>query len=733
MTLNDRSSAGPDGPHRGVAAGSTTAVPAARSATNMRSDAAGDTVDAHWFDDAYRLIHWDAHFGQFRQIYADFDAEAAAQMLGDAGFQMISCFSKCWAGYSYYPTRLGVQHPGLERDFCGEFTRALKKRGIKCIMYFMLQMERRCQQDHPEWIRNADPSIVEVSEESIGTPSTMCINTPYLEQVAIPQLKEILGRYDVDGFFMDIFVHQFLSDICYCRFCRGAFQEEIGGDIPVDDRDPSAFAWRKLRNRSMEERMALVQHALEQAKPDISNIYNWSHMVRYPVKPPPYVRHISWDTPIPGVGLFSWNFSVEARYLSSLSNVTWSCMSVRGNGWGEYSLREPEAFLSESAILLGACGRTYLSDVPYPHGNPDPAVYAVYGSVNERTRELEPYLKGCRPVRDTAVLHSADSVWSKKPLQPTNTWEATPAYHSVCGAHKALIEGHVQMAILNSEDFVETLDEYGAVILPDQVILSDRECQVIRRYVDGGGVLIATCETGTRDASNQPLGDFSIADVLGVEYLGTSDTSPNCYLRMQSEDTRFGIPAMDIQVSGSYAQIRATTAKTLLELVPPYEGIGEGTPPPALETEGPGVTVNSCGRGKAIYCAPSLFAAYYGVDTPVIRKLGLWLLDLVYPDGSRSVSFENAPINVETFYNERGHERFVHLVNFSGDKRERSTPQVQDFTTAHGIRVHVRLDVEPVGITSVPGGRDIPFTFGDGHATFEAQPLAIHNVYRIEL
>ena len=181
------------------------------------ASAEGDELRAGWFGDIYRQLHIDAHFGGFGEIYKDFDAEACAQVFEEAGFQMVSYFSKCWAGYSYYPTTIGVVHPGLDRDFTGELTAALKKRGIRRIVYFMLQMERRLQREHPEWILNSDPSVFEPDPSTIGDAAQICINTPYVDEVGIPQLREILSRYDIDGFFMDIFMHQFQGGKCYCK------------------------------------------------------------------------------------------------------------------------------------------------------------------------------------------------------------------------------------------------------------------------------------------------------------------------------------------------------------------------------------------------------------------------------------------------------------------------------------------------------------------------------------
>ena len=308
--------------------------------------------------------------------------------------------------------------------------------------------------------------------------------------------------------------------------------------------------------------------------------------------------------------------------------------------------------------MLAGCGRTYLSFNPYPSGNPAPALMEAFGEVNRRTQELEPFVMGCRPVKDVAVLLSADSVWSKAPIRPHASWVPSPAYHSVAGAHKALIEGHVQMSMPNSEVFVKTVHDYGAVVLADQPILNDAEVEEIRRFVADGGALLATAATGTRDIENKLLDDFALADVLGVKCLGASGTE-NSYLRTVQKNEEYGIPAYDIPVVGPYMRIETTTAKRLVELLPPYEGIKSGTAPPAESPEGPGVTINAYGKGKAIYCAANLFTAYYQQDTPVLRKLALWMLGLGYPASARTVVLENAPITVEAFYNERDGERCV--------------------------------------------------------------------------
>ena len=42
-------------------------------------------------------------------------------------------------------------------------------------------------------------------------------------------------------------------------------------------------------------------------------------------------------------------------------------------------------------------------------------------------------------------------------------------------------------------------------------------------------------------------------------------------------------------------------------------------------------------------------------------------------------------------------------------------------------------DTKPVRITSVPDGKNIVFTYRNRRVIFEAEPLEIHSVYRIEV
>src|SRR5688500_16324694 len=116
---------------------------------------------------------------------------------------------------------------------------------------------------------------------------------------------------------------------------------------------------------------------------------------------------------------------------------------------------------------------------------------------------------------------------------------------------------------------------------------------------------------------------------------------------------------------------------------------------PAAAPQGPGITVNRFGKGIAIYCAVPLFTAYHQDGTPSLRKLASWIFGQAHPATARAIALDRAPLAVEVVYNARGQDRFVHLINFTGDRRIGGPQRLQDFSRVEGIQVRARTATRP--------------------------------------
>ena len=98
------------------------------------------------------------------------------------------------------------------------------------------------------------------------------------------------------------------------------------------------------------------------------------------------------------------------------------------------------------------------------------------------------------------------------------------------------------------------LDEYAAIILPNVVYLSDAEVVALRKYVRGGGTLIAIGGTGTHDAYCRPrakgaLAKFPKRCVIRFADLDQALAQPGIYLE----------PAVQAAEEGTFAETYADT------------------------------------------------------------------------------------------------------------------------------------------------------------------------------
>jgi alpha-L-fucosidase len=85
-------------------------------------------------------------------VSSDFDPSEFARTMKRAHVNSVTMFAKCHHGMSYYPTKVGTQHPALNgRDLMGEQMEALRREGIRCPLYTTVVWEEDAAQKHPEW------------------------------------------------------------------------------------------------------------------------------------------------------------------------------------------------------------------------------------------------------------------------------------------------------------------------------------------------------------------------------------------------------------------------------------------------------------------------------------------------------------------------------------------------------------------------------------------------------
>ena len=196
------------------------------------------TVTRDWLNRRHRTLHM-----TIRDIdCATFDVAQTIEL-----FQRwkVSLFSFFAGGYiTTYPTNLPWQRmaPGLNgRDLCGEIIDAARKAGIITFpMIDLGEIPLEVAERNPDWVgRKADGSFY-MKTDGIATA---CPLGGYIRECSIELLRELTGRYEIDGIKWGGASYGGVPGVCHCEHCRQRFAQDTGGSLP-DKRSPEYEEWR---------------------------------------------------------------------------------------------------------------------------------------------------------------------------------------------------------------------------------------------------------------------------------------------------------------------------------------------------------------------------------------------------------------------------------------------------------------------------------------------------------
>src|SRR5260370_21281115 len=125
------------------------------------------------------------------------------------------------------------------------------------------------------------------------------------------------------------------------------------------------------------------------------------------------------------------------------------------------------------------------------------------------------YLDNAEDIPFAAIYYSlASHVLSDSVYQGENRYRS-----SFEGAYKALTEEHVPFDIVGAEELTsDRIAKYKVLVVPDAVAMSDEEANVLRKFVESGGDIVATARTSLLDPNGAPRKSFALANGFGADY-----------------------------------------------------------------------------------------------------------------------------------------------------------------------------------------------------------------------
>ena len=157
------------------------------------------------------------------------------------------------------------------------------------------------------------------------------------------------------------------------------------------------------------------------------------------------------------------------------------------------------------------------------------------------------------------------------------------------------------------------MNNYSGLILPNIALLSDTAAENIKKFVNGGGSVLATFETGLYDELGTPRKEFALSEVFDTHlkpgYKGPTGQVFYASIEREHEILK-DFSGIDRLPGGEFFVPVESSGKHVLNIVPPYpNGIPEMVYPyPRKEmdnsnqqTDNPAVIIKEKGNSRLIY------------------------------------------------------------------------------------------------------------------------------------
>jgi len=446
---------------------------------------------------------------------------------------------------AYYPSHVPLHHqsPFLEgRDLFGELSRAAHEDGLAV---FARMDSNRAHEEfyraHPDWF------AIDASGKpyKAGELYITCVNSPYYNEHIPSILKEVVELYHPEGFTDNSWSGLGRDSICFCDNCRKSFRDKTGKEIPGSGNwdDPVYREWIHWNYTRRLEIWDLNNRTTKSAGgPDCiwsgmnsGSISGQSRNFRDYKEICRRADIIMLDSQARSdTGGFQENAEIGKLIhgLLGWDKLIPESMAQYQAGRPTFRLAakpEPEARMW---MIEGMAGGIQ----PWWHyvgaSHEDRRIYHTAGPVFRWHKANEEFLINRSPVATVGV------VWSQQNVDfygrdETDLMVDLP-YR---GIKNALIRGKIPYIPVHADHIDREAGKLAALVLPNIGLLTESQVDSIKRFVEGGGGLLATGESSLYDEWGDPHPDYALSDLFGAHTAIQDKTDRTSTVRRRAAGT----------------------------------------------------------------------------------------------------------------------------------------------------------------------------------------------------
>ncbi len=678
----------------------------------------------------FRQVHLDFHTSpDIDQVAIDFDPEQFAATLEKARVDSITCFARCHHGHLYYDSKLNPEriHPGLtNRNLLKEQIESCHKRGIRVPIYITVQWDYYTSMEHPEWVSvTGDGGILAAAELDVQEPfvpgfyQTLCLNSPYRDFLKA-HTKEVLETFDAaDGLFFDIL----FPTGCACKHCRKEMVER--GYKPHIAEERMAYSQVMINEFKLE-----MTEFVRQYNKDCSIYYNRGHVGTAHRSVVDAYSHFELET-LPSGHWGYLHFPITMRYVRTLGL---DCLAQTGKFhtmWGDFhSFKNQAALEFECFNMLSLGAKAMIGDQLDPNGKLSEPVYELIGSVYEQIEKKEPWCRQVTPVTEIGVFTAEEFTAAEAGNLPV----------SIRGVTRMLQESAQQFDVLDSKsDF----SKYKLLVMPDNIPVSDEFAAKLGEYLQSGGKLIASFESGMdhgKTKFNIPqlgikLNENPTTDIYGElvrgKYFERFDYAD--YIIPQNEIGR-SLPQTEHAMYMKGVEVRAEAgAEVLAQAIlsyfdRTYAHFCSHRQTPSSGKPGYDAIVKN---GNVIYFAHPIFTQYNKNAPRWVKQLFLNAVEMLM--GQSLLEHDGPSTMLATVNAQEAENRWVaHLLHYIPERRSENIDIIEDVIPLYNVSLSIDAPKKIQSVTCVPEGTELGFTVQDGRVEFTVPEVRGHQMVSIQ-
>ncbi len=640
--------------------------------------------------DSFFGLHFDLHTSEHDEAYgADTDEEMLEVLLDRVQPDFVQYDCKGHAGYAGYPTHVGTPSPGIVKDALTTWRKVTADKGVALYIHYSGVLDGAAVAAHPEW------AAVTADGEAFDPPWITSTFSPYVDELLIPQLKEAIGSYELDGVWAD--GESWGAKLDYSPAALAAWQAETGrSEAPRAPGDEHWQEWKEFHRDRFEQYMRHWVDEVHATYPDAQLCSNWMYSIAAPRPVDANVDFLSGDySPIYSADVGRR----QARYLANCG-MPWDLMSwgFIQNGQEFRHWKTPEQLEQEASIVLMQGGGFQVYYKPTRSGYVPAGIADIAGEVADFCRARQDVSFRSTSVPQVALLFSTETMWHEceSPYDP----EPEKLFDELHGALHALLERHYSVDVFSEHQLLPQIDEFPLVVIAHATRIEEATRERLLAYVEQGGSLMLL--------GSETTAPFK--DVLGVDF----DHDP------VQVAASLPVPGGLANASGTWQAVTTTDAEAVLSRF--------GT----IDTRGEGVvaaTVASLGRGRigAVYGPVAI--AFFQTHHPRLRAVIGDLAQRLFP--TPDVELDAPPcVDIALRHTADG-RTCVHLLNLANSQRSKYYVGADHVPPVGPLTMRLKLGTRPGRITWEPDGVELEWDWSEGRACIRVPSLHVHGAVLI--